>query len=155
MTTSAPTLTLRCNRVGRQRRHADLRRACNFAMAIGAFGILVSSLQATNARAQNKLPLQLVQTVLMPNVHGRMDHLGADVEGGRLFAAALGDTQNTVEVIDLKAGKQVFSIRGQSMPQGVLYSPRSQSLRRPASRSRRLRRRPVKVRHSYSAQKFP
>ncbi len=122
MTTSAPTLTLRCNRVGRQRRHADLRRACNFAMAIGAFGILVSSLQATNARAQNKLPLQLVQTVLMPNVHGRMDHLGADVEGGRLFAAALGDTQNTVEVIDLKAGKRVFSIRGQSMPQGVFYS---------------------------------
>lgn len=122
MTTSAPTLTLRCNRVGRQRRHADLRRACNFAMAIGAFGILVSSLQATNARAQNKLPLQLVQTILMPNVHGRMDHLGADVEGERLFAAALSDTQNTVEVIDLKAGKRVFSIRGQSMPQGVFYS---------------------------------
>jgi hypothetical protein len=45
-----------------------------------------------------------------------MDHLGVDVEGGRLFAAALGDAQNTVEVIDLKAGKRVFSIGGQSMP---------------------------------------
>jgi DNA-binding beta-propeller fold protein YncE len=51
-----------------------------------------------------------------------MDHLGVDVEGGRLFAAALGDAQNTVEVIDLKAGKRVFSIGGQSMPQGVFYS---------------------------------
>jgi DNA-binding beta-propeller fold protein YncE len=51
-----------------------------------------------------------------------MDHLGVDVEGGRLFAAALGDSQNTVEVIDLKAGKRIFSIRGQSMPQGVFYS---------------------------------
>jgi len=45
-----------------------------------------------------------------------------DVEGERLFAAALGDNQNTVEVVDLKAGKRVFSIRGQSMPQGVFYS---------------------------------
>jgi YVTN family beta-propeller protein len=58
----------------------------------------------------------------MPGVSGRMDHLGVDVEGGRLFAAALGNSQNTVEVIDLKAGKRIFSIRGQSMPQGVFYS---------------------------------
>jgi DNA-binding beta-propeller fold protein YncE len=84
--------------------------------------LLLAPMGARNARAQNKLPLQRVQTILMPNVHGRMDHLGVDVEGGRLFAAALGDTQNTVEVIDLNAGKRVFSVRGQSMPQGVFYS---------------------------------
>jgi DNA-binding beta-propeller fold protein YncE len=77
---------------------------------------------AHNADAQDKLPLQRVQTIPMPNVQGRMDHLGVDVEGGRLFAAALGDNQNTVEVIDLNAGKRVFSVRGQSMPQGVFYS---------------------------------
>jgi DNA-binding beta-propeller fold protein YncE len=74
------------------------------------------------AHAQDKLPLQRVQTIPMPGVSGRMDHLGVDVEGGRLFAAALGNRQNTVEVIDLKAGKRTFSIRGQSMPQGVFYS---------------------------------
>jgi DNA-binding beta-propeller fold protein YncE len=77
---------------------------------------------ARNAHVQDKLPLRLVQTIPMPNVSGRMDHLGVDVEGGRLFAAALGDNQNTVEAIDLKAGKRIFSIRGQSMPQGVFYS---------------------------------
>ena len=75
-----------------------------------------------NAHAQDKLSLQRVQTIPMPGVSGRMDHLGVDVEGGRLFAAALGNNQNTVEVIDLKAGKRIFSIRGQSMPQGVFYS---------------------------------
>jgi DNA-binding beta-propeller fold protein YncE len=75
-----------------------------------------------NAHAQDRLPLQRVQTIPMPGVSGRMDHLGVDVEGGRLFAAALGNNQNTVEVIDLKAGKRMFSIRGQSMPQGVFYS---------------------------------
>jgi DNA-binding beta-propeller fold protein YncE len=68
-------------------------------------------------------PIKLVQTIPMPGVHGRMDHLGIDIKGKRLFAAALDDNQNTVEVIDLKAGKRVFSIPGQSKPQGVFYSP--------------------------------
>jgi DNA-binding beta-propeller fold protein YncE len=58
----------------------------------------------------------------MPGVLGRLDHLGVDIEGGRLFAAALGERQNTVEVIDLRLGKRISSIRGQSMPQGVFYS---------------------------------
>jgi len=58
----------------------------------------------------------------MPNVTGRMDHLGVDLEGQRVFAAALGENQNTVEVVDFQAGKRVFSIKGQSKPQGVFYS---------------------------------
>jgi DNA-binding beta-propeller fold protein YncE len=36
--------------------------------------------------------------------------------------AAAGSSQNTVEVIDLKAGKRIFRIHGQSLPQGVFYS---------------------------------
>src|ERR1700687_670053 len=71
--------------------------------------------------AQNKEPLRLVQTIPMSNVKGRMDHLGVDVKGKRLFAAALDN--NTLEVIDLKADKRIFSIPGQSKPQGVFYSP--------------------------------
>jgi DNA-binding beta-propeller fold protein YncE len=84
--------------------------------------LILAPIGARNVHAQDRLPLQRVETILMSNVSGRMDHLGVDIEGGRLFAAALGATQNTVEVIDLKAGKRVFSIRGQSMPQGVFYS---------------------------------
>src|SRR5262245_51016672 len=72
---------------------------------------------------QDKSPLKLVQRIPMPNVKGRLDHFGVDLEGKRLFIAALGDDQNTVEVIDLKAGKRVFSIPGQSKPQGLFYSP--------------------------------
>src|SRR5215467_12617363 len=71
--------------------------------------ILATPLGTRNAQAQDRLPLQRVQTIPMPGVSGRMDHLGVDVEGGRLFAAALGNNQNTVEVIDLKAGKRIFS----------------------------------------------
>src|SRR5437016_12168691 len=72
---------------------------------------------------QDKSPLKLIQKVPMPNVKGRLDHFGVDLEGRRLFVAALGDDQNTVEVIDLKMGKRVFSVPGQSKPQGVFYSP--------------------------------
>ena len=72
---------------------------------------------------QDKSPLKLIQKIPMPNVKGRLDHFGVDLEGRRLFVAALGEGQNTVEVIDLKMGKRVFSIPGQSKPQGVFYSP--------------------------------
>ena len=58
----------------------------------------------------------------MPGVHGRLDHSAVDLKGKRLFVAALGDNQNTVEVVDLQASKRVSSIPGQSKPQGVFYS---------------------------------
>src|ERR1700730_11910096 len=86
-----------------------------------AMGLLVVWNYAHNVRAQDSLPLLLVQTIPLPNVKGRMDHLGVDVKGKRLFAAALDN--NTLEVIDVKAGKRIFSIPGQSKPQGVFYSP--------------------------------
>src|SRR6266853_5715979 len=72
---------------------------------------------------QDKLPLKLLQKIPMPNVKGRLDHFGVDLAGRRIFVAALGDDQNTVEVIDLKSGKWVFSIPGQSKPQGLFLSP--------------------------------
>ena len=90
-------------------------------MLIG--GLPVSGLSAQqSAPINSSAPLLLVQRIPLPNVTGRMDHLGIDIEGKRLFAAALGDNQNTVEVIDLQAGKRISSISGQSKPQGVFYS---------------------------------
>ena len=75
---------------------------------------------AIQAQSQEAAPLRLVRTIPLPGVRGRMDHLGVDVKGMRLFAAALDN--NTLEVIDIKAGKRIFSIPGQSKPQGVFYS---------------------------------
>jgi DNA-binding beta-propeller fold protein YncE len=88
----------------------------------GIILLILMLVGAGDANAQAALPLKHVQTIPMPGVVGRLDHLGVDIEGGRLFVAALGASQNTVEVIDLKAGKRISSIRGQSMPQGVFYS---------------------------------
>ena len=77
---------------------------------------------AAGQAASSNIPLTLVQRIPMPGVTGRMDHLGIDLAGNRVFAAALGENQNTVEVVDFKAGKRIFSIKGQSKPQGVFYS---------------------------------
>jgi len=76
--------------------------------------------------AQNSTaPLRLVQTIPL-QVEGRLDHLSADVRGMRLFVAALGN--NSVEVIDLRAGKRVSSLTGLQKPQGVWYVPELKKL---------------------------
>src|SRR5262245_34500293 len=74
-----------------------------------------------NAHAGEPTPLRLVQTIPLPNVEGRIDHLAVDLKGERLFVAALGN--NTVEVLDLRAGKRLRSITGLHEPQGVGFIP--------------------------------
>src|SRR3979490_2342566 len=91
-------------------------------------GLLLAPIVAFHLQGQDKSPLKLIQKIPMPNVQGRLDHFGVDVKGGRLFVAALGDNQNTVEVIDLRSGKWVSSIPGQSKPQGLFYSPNFKKL---------------------------
>ncbi len=68
---------------------------------------------------QTSAPLRLVQTIPMPHVSGRIDHLALDIEHQKLYVAALGN--NTLEVIDLRAGKVVQTITGLKEPQGVVY----------------------------------
>src|SRR6266851_3572562 len=68
-----------------------------------------------------KQPLRLVQTISIPNVKGRLDHMDVDVRGKRLFVAGL--ENGTFEVVDLQAGKWVRSIPGFKKPQGALFVP--------------------------------
>jgi DNA-binding beta-propeller fold protein YncE len=65
--------------------------------------------------------LRQVQTIELPGVEGRIDHFAADVKGGRLFMAALGN--GTLEVIDTAAGRRVGSVTGLHKPQGVGFVP--------------------------------
>src|SRR5207249_11085681 len=75
------------------------------------------------ARSQEggKQALRLVQTISLPNVKGRLDHMDVDVKRKRLFVAGL--ENGTLEVVDLQAGKWVRSIPGFEKPQGALYVP--------------------------------
>jgi DNA-binding beta-propeller fold protein YncE len=76
-------------------------------------------LSATVAAGQAAVPLKLEQTIELPDVQGRIDHMSLDAAGQRLFVSALGN--NTVEVIDLKVGKRTNTISGLKEPQGALY----------------------------------
>jgi len=66
-------------------------------------------------------PMKLIQNIPLQGVEGRIDHLSIDINGQRLFVAALGN--NTVEVIDLNTGKVVHSISDLSEPQSALFVP--------------------------------
>ena len=79
--------------------------------------LLVLAIRGVDVQAQESSALRMVQTIPLPNVEGRIDHMAVDVKGQRLFIAALGN--NSVEVLDLNAGKHFKSIRGLHEPQGV------------------------------------
>jgi len=87
---------------------------------------IVLLLFAGPGSGQANPPLRLEKTIELPDVQGRVDHMSVDVSGGRLFVSALGN--NTVEVIDIKAGTRIKTIGGLQEPQGVLYVPSSDRL---------------------------
>jgi len=66
-----------------------------------------------------KLPLRLAQTISLPAVKGRLDHMEVDVQRQRLFVAGL--ENGTFEVVDLKAGKWMCSVPEFKKPQGALF----------------------------------
>jgi DNA-binding beta-propeller fold protein YncE len=71
------------------------------------------------ASAENEIALKLVQSIPLPDVDGRIDHFSIDVNGRRAFLAAL--TKNTIEVVDLKAGRVIQTLPGFAKPQGVCF----------------------------------
>src|SRR5215471_13106731 len=64
-------------------------------------------------------PLLLVQEIPLPHVEGRIDHFTFDAKRRRVIGAGLGN--NTVEVVDTFAGRDIHSISGAANPQGVAF----------------------------------
>src|SRR2546423_2047475 len=77
------------------------------------------ALSQNQPSAPEKTPLLLVQEIPLPNVGGRIDHFTFDAKRKRVIGAALGN--NTVEVVDTFAGRDIHSITGAASPQGVVY----------------------------------
>lgn len=65
--------------------------------------------------------LELVQTISLKGAPGRLDHLAIDSKHGRLFIANL--SNNSLDIVDLKAGKLIKQIPGQRKIQGIAYAP--------------------------------
>jgi DNA-binding beta-propeller fold protein YncE len=62
-------------------------------------------------------PLKFLRAIELPGVEGRMDHMTVDSSGQKLFIAALAN--NTVEVVDIKAGTHLKSLAGFREPTGI------------------------------------
>ena len=70
--------------------------------------------------------LQLVKTILLQDVKGRIDHLDVNLKDQVIYVAALGN--NSLEAVDLNSGKTLHSIKGLSEPQGIGYVPQTKEL---------------------------
>jgi DNA-binding beta-propeller fold protein YncE len=64
-------------------------------------------------------PLQLVRSIELPGVKGRIDHLTVDAQARHLFVAEYGN--GSVDEIDLGTGKVVGTIKGLHEPQGLAW----------------------------------
>jgi DNA-binding beta-propeller fold protein YncE len=83
-----------------------MRTLLTLVVAVGAMSLL-----------SPEEPLTLARSIELPRVEGRIDHLAFDAAGQHLFVAALGN--NTVEVLDVKAGAHIKSLPGFREPQGI------------------------------------
>src|SRR3984957_2091817 len=87
-------------------------------MYAGALAALVSVSQAQEREAP---PVREVQEIPLPGVQGRLDHFTIDAKRKRVIFSGLGN--NSVEVVDVFAGRVIHQIDGLAEPQGTLYLP--------------------------------
>ncbi|MEA3003957.1 MAG: hypothetical protein QOH81_2745 [Sphingomonadales bacterium] len=92
--------------------------------------LLASALTAFSAAAvaqeREAPPLRLVQEIPLPGVQGRLDHFTIDPKRKRVIFSGLGN--DSVQVVDAFAGRQIRQIDGLSQPQGSLYLPETDTL---------------------------
>jgi len=92
-----------------------------------AFGLMLQALLLPCiATGQTSSVLELKARIPLAKVDGRMDHVGVDIAGQRLFAAAFDN--KTLEVIDVQAGKQMQTIANLNHPQQSYFDAPSNHL---------------------------
>ena len=64
--------------------------------------------------------LELVRTIPLKGVAGRLDHMAIDSKDARLFIANL--SNNSLDVVDLKGGKLIKQVPDQKKIQGIAYA---------------------------------
>src|SRR5690349_19984651 len=95
------------------------------ALALAAVSVVPVDVAAQNppatAEEREAPPLRLVQEIPLPSVQGRLDHFPIDPKRKRVIFSGLGN--DSVQIVDAFAGKQIKQIDGLAEPQGTLYVP--------------------------------
>src|SRR5215213_1847643 len=76
---------------------------------------------AVPVRAADPAPLELVQTIDLKGPPGKLDHFALDTRRDRLLVA--NQVNDSLDVVDLKAGKLLKQVPGQKGISGVAYVP--------------------------------
>src|ERR1700681_4506614 len=93
-------------------RHILLSSLC-CASALAALGPIAY------AQEREAPPVREVQEIPLPGVQGRIDHFTIDAKRKRVIFSGLGN--NSVQVVDVFAGRMIHQIDGLAEPQGTLY----------------------------------
>ncbi len=88
-------------------------------LCLAVLSLGCTALSQDQPSVSQRAPLLLVQEIPLPRVEGRIDHFTFDAKRKRVIGAALGN--NTVEVVDTFAGRDIHSITGAANPQGVVF----------------------------------
>jgi hypothetical protein len=80
----------------------------------------VLTLAAQRALAADQPALELVQTIELKGKAGKLDHLIVEGKSERLFLA--NKVNNTVDIVDVKAGKHLHQLKGQAGAQGLAFA---------------------------------
>ncbi len=94
-------------------RHRHLLRALVCAAALAGVDAV------GQAQEREAPPVRQVQEIPLPGVQGRLDHFTIDGKRKRVIFSGLGN--DSVQVVDVFAGRMIHQIDGLAQPQGVLY----------------------------------
>src|SRR6202790_5375411 len=82
-------------------------------------GALAALSPIAYAQEREAPPVREVQEIPLPGVQGRLDHFTIDAKRKRVIFSGLGN--NSVQVVDVFAGRVIHQIDGLAEPQGTLY----------------------------------
>jgi len=91
--------------------------------------VLIIMIEAISCKGQASLNsniISLEKEIALTGVKGRIDHIDVNLTEQIAYIAALGN--NTVEVVDLKKGLVIHTIKGLDEPQGLAYIPKHKEL---------------------------
>jgi DNA-binding beta-propeller fold protein YncE len=87
--------------------------------AVFCAGVLAALGPSVQAQERESPPVREVQEIPLPGVQGRLDHFTIDAKRKRVIFSGLGN--NSVQIVDVFAGRMIHQIDGLAEPQGTLY----------------------------------
>jgi DNA-binding beta-propeller fold protein YncE len=94
------------------------------AFGIGALTVILVLIAGVlpGTAADEQQPLKRVDTIQLKGAPGPLDHLLVDAKHARLFVA--NQSNDTLDIVDLKTNKLVKQISGQKEIHGIAYAPK-------------------------------